>query len=254
MARTATLPMIADPGAFAFFLDFDGTLVEIVDDPKAVSIEPATLDALGRLRLANGGAVAIVSGRSIAQLDRVLQPLKLPAAGVHGLERRNGLGRTVRAGLDEAALRRLSDAVHAFADPHQGLLVETKPGSVALHYRMAPGLEAECLALADAQAATDDRIRLLRGKMVVEMMLGTRSKGMAIADFLAEEPFRGRRPFFAGDDVTDETGFAEVEARGGVGVKIGKGPTAAGHRMDSVGSFGRWLVRLADSLDNASGR
>lgn len=254
MTKDAPLPTISDPGAFAFFFDFDGTLVEIVDDPKAVSIEEPTLDALGRLRLANGGAIAIVSGRSIAQLDRALQPLKLPAAGVHGLERRTGQGRTIRTELDEPALRRLSEEVHAFADKHKGLLVETKPGSVALHYRMQPDLEGECLALAEAQAAADERIKLLRGKMVVEMMLGARSKGMAIADFLAEQPFRGRRPFFAGDDVTDETGFAEVESRGGISVKIGEGPTAAGYRMDSVKTFGRWLSTLADKLGDSRGR
>lgn len=228
----------------AFFLDFDGTLAEIVDDPASAAVGPDTLSALARLREATDGAVAVVSGRSIAQLDRMLAPLRLPLAGVHGLERRDAAGERFDAPVDLDAQRRLTSAVETFARDRPGLLAEPKPGSVALHYRMRPELESDCLAFAEKLAHSDPRIRLVTGKMVVEMKLAARSKGDAIADFMAEPPFRGRLPFFAGDDATDEAGFRVVNAMGGVSLKVGPGETHAGHRVADAASFAAFLAGL----------
>lgn len=229
----------------AFFLDFDGTLAEIAADPARVSVARETRIALGRLDQATGGALAIISGRSIAQLDVMLGPLRLPAAGVHGLERRNAGGVLARDHVDPVAAQQLTFIVSAFADDWPGLLAEAKPGSVALHYRNRPEMAARCIAFAEGLAQNNDRITLIEGKKVVELKLSSRTKGDAIAAFMAEAPFYHRRPFFAGDDVTDEAGFALVNAMGGVSLKVGPGETAARHRVADRAAFIAWLESLA---------
>lgn len=186
----------------------------------------------------------MVSGRSIAQLDAMLAPLTLPMAGVHGLERRNAAGLVSRTPVDAEAQQWLSEAVSGFVKNRPGLLAELKPGSVALHYRKSPELAQACLAFAADLAGSDKRIQLVPGKMVIEMKLAARTKADAIAEFMEEAPFRGRVPFFAGDDVTDEAGFALVNALGGVTVKIGKGETQARHRVADPDSLSATLQAL----------
>lgn len=232
----------------AFFLDFDGTLADIVTDPALASVDQRTLAALGSLQRAASGAVAVVSGRGMDQLDRMLRPLRLPLAGVHGLERRTAEGETLEVAVDGAAQQRLEQAVRSFAERHDGLLAEPKRGSVALHFRNRPELETDCLALAERVARDQPGVRLLHGKMVVEMKLAARTKGDAIADFMAETPFSGRRPFFAGDDVTDEAGFAVVNAMGGLSLKVGPGESCATHRIADTTSFRAWLATLAEGM------
>lgn len=232
------------PERTAFFLDFDGTLAEIVDDPARARVPSRTLSALAGLAQTSGGALAVVSGRSIAELDRMLHPEHLPLAGVHGLERRSLRGELVRTAIDADLHQRLVAAVGAFADERPGLLSEPKPGSVALHYRRRPKLESACLAFARELARQDRRIRLLPGKMVIEMSLASQTKGDAIAAFMAAPPFLGRQPFFAGDDVTDEAGFAVVNMMGGLSLKIGSGDSLARYRLPDPAAFTAYLVRL----------
>lgn len=229
----------------AFFLDFDGTLAEIIADPARVSITRQTRIALGRLQEAAGGAVAVISGRSIAQLDVMLGPLRLPAAGVHGIERRNAAGTMMREAVERAAEQRLAFLVNTFVEDRKGLLAEVKPGSVALHYRNRPEMMADCRAFAEGLAQNNHRISLVEGRKVIEMKLSARTKGDAIADFMMEAPFRNRRPFFAGDDITDETGFALVNAMGGISLKIGPGTTVARYRVEDRQTFAAWLESLA---------
>lgn len=233
------------PARTAFFLDFDGTLARIVSDPAQAAVAAPTLAALRRLHEAAGGAVAIVSGRIIAQLDAMLHPLRLPVAGVHGLERRNAAGAVFTTPFDAPAQHRITSALRRFVSERPGLLAEVKSGSVALHYRRRPELEADCRAFAAAAARAEPRVRIVEGKMVVELKLSARTKGDAIADFMAEPPFRGRRPFFAGDDATDEAGFAVVNAMDGVSLKVGPGETRARHRVEGIDAFIAWLERLA---------
>lgn len=232
------------PSATAFFLDFDGTLAPIVTDPADARIAAHMHAALARLEHAAGGALAIVSGRSIAQLDRLLHPLRLPAAGVHGLERRDAAASLTRFPVDPASEFRIARLAGRFVKGRPGLLAEVKPGSVALHYRKRPELEADCLAFARETAREDSNIRVVEGRKVVEMKLSARSKGDAIADFMSEPPFRGRRPFFAGDDATDEAGFAIVNEMGGVSLKVGPGRTAARYRIADETAFAAWLAAL----------
>ncbi len=229
----------------AFFFDFDGTLTEIVEDPHAVVVEPRIRSALQALQENAGGAVALISGRSIEQLDDMLHPLRLPAAGVHGLERRNRDGRVFRVEIDQEAAANLQNAVAEFVAEHPGLLAEVKPGSVALHYRKRPDVESASHALAANLASNDNRLRVVFGKMVVEIKLAGRTKADAISDFMAEPPFLGRRPLFAGDDITDEDGFAAVQNWNGMSIKIGDGETHATHRLRDVAAFHDWLVKLS---------
>ena len=213
----------------ALFLDFDGTMVDLAPQPQAVHVPEPLLAVLQDLTGYLHGAVAVISGRPIAQIDAFLDPLQLAVAGVHGAERRGADGQLHL--LDTHPLDHVEIAARALAAQHPGLLVENKRGSLALHYRQRPELEALCLrAMQDAVDASPG-LTLLRGKMVAEAKPGGSSKGQAIEAFLAEPPFAGRTPVFIGYDVTDEAGFSTVQRLGGMGIKIGDGETAAWRRL-----------------------
>jgi trehalose 6-phosphate phosphatase len=215
----------------ALFLDFDGTLVDIAPEPHAVHVPARMVESVRWLADYLGGAVAVISGRPIAQIDAFLEPLQLPVAGVHGAERRLANG-----GMDLLATHPLDPvaaAAQALAGQHPGLLVETKRGSVALHYRAAPELEAQCLQTMQQAVQQSPGITLLRGKMVVEAKPSGASKGRAIEAYLREPPFAGRTPVFVGDDITDEVGFSTVQRLGGLGIKVGDGTTVAWRRLPS---------------------
>jgi trehalose 6-phosphate phosphatase len=226
----------------AIFLDFDGTLVDIAPQPEAVSVPPPLIESLAALHERLEGAVAIVSGRPIAQIDAFLSPLRLPAAGVHGAERRRADG-SIQL-FDGPSLEQVDAAARALAARHPGLRVEHKRGSLALHYRQAPHLEAQCLRAMQAAVDASPGLVLLRGKMVAEAKPAGASKGHAVEEFLAEAPFAGRTPVFIGDDVTDEAGFAAVQRLGGLGVKVGEGETAALRRVADPAAFRRELQAL----------
>jgi trehalose 6-phosphate phosphatase len=213
----------------ALFLDFDGTLVDIAPQPEAVVVPEGLVETLGHVQLFLEGAVAVISGRPIEQIDRFLQPLTLAAAGVHGAERRRADGSLVL--LDTHPLDEVARVADELARHHPGLRVESKRGSLALHYRNAPELESLCVSAMQAAVDASPGLALLHGKMVVEAKPGGASKGHAIEDFLREPPFAGRTPVFIGDDVTDEVGFSAVQRLGGLGVKVGDGASVATHRM-----------------------
>lgn len=211
----------AAPQHHALFLDVDGTLLAIAAQPDGVRVTEKLRALLQRLQARLDGAVALISGRSLEDLDRLFAPLVLPAAGVHGLERRGGDGRRHHAATaaDLDGLRRPLDD---YAARHDGLLVEDKGRALALHYRAAPHLQEEAESflrglLADTPAA----LHLTRGKKVFELRAGTADKGTAIADFMTESPFAGRVPVFIGDDVTDEDGFRAVNRLGGLSIRVG---------------------------------
>ncbi len=229
------------PESTAFFLDFDGTLAEIAGKPDQAVIHPGAREMLRRLVRLAKGAVAVISGRSVAQLDAMLSPLHLPLAGIHGAERRDAAGKVYHAIYDREAERSIASRVRGFARMRSGLVVETKPGAVALHYRQRPELEADSLAFAAGFLHEFPTLAMLRGKMVVELTLSRRNKGDAIADFMREAPFAGRTAFFAGDDFTDEAGFETVNRMGGVTVKIGAGATSAQLRVASIAELVSFL-------------
>ena len=246
--KTNTLPA---PGPdWALFLDFDGTLAHIAATPCAATIDPRLPPALVALHAALDGAVALASGRSLAELDALLAPLVLPTAALHGLERRRADGTIVRVREPTAALAVVRERLRAFADGAPGVLLEDKGMSLALHYRNARGRDADCrLAAYEALAAGGAGLHLIEGKMIYEIKSDGADKGTAIEAFLAEPPFAGRRPAFFGDDITDEDGFAAVNRRGGVTVRVGDGgATAARWRIDTVSELLDWLAQAPAAI------
>lgn len=234
----------------ALFIDFDGTLVEIAPRPELVRV-PAELPArLARLAAQRGGALALVSGRRIAEIDRMLLPWRGAAAGLHGAERRRADGSAAAAASPadrgaSAALDRLRPQLQALAARLPGVWLEDKGPTLAVHYRGVPERGGEILDLvAKLHQADGNDLRLIAGKMVVELQPRHCGKDSAIAAFMAEPPFAGRRPVFLGDDVTDEDGFAEIERRGGLSVRVGEpaAVTAARWRLPSVAAVHRWLA------------
>jgi trehalose 6-phosphate phosphatase len=233
----------------ALFLDFDGTLVDIAPQPEAVVVPPTLIHTLDSLHRYLGGALALISGRPLEQIDRFLKPLVVPAAGVHGAERRNANGEITL--LPAFPLEAVEQAALQMAQQHPRLRVEIKRGSVALHYRQAPELEAACIDAMQRAVEQSPGLTLLRGKMVVEAKPGGASKGAAIEAFMAEPPFAGRTPVFVGDDITDEVGFATVQRSSGLGVKIGDGASVAWQRIATPAAF---LAQLQTAVASRAGK
>jgi trehalose 6-phosphate phosphatase len=211
-----------------------------------VHVRPETHDLLHALHAATGGAVALVSGRAIDDVDRLFPGGVLPIAGQHGLERRAAAGVTTRVPVHAEALAHARARLAELAARHEGLLLEDKGMSLALHYRAAPQHEALVHdVVRGAAGALGNDWLVQRGKMVVELRPAGADKGAAIAAFLADAPFAGRVPVFLGDDVTDEHGFEEVNRLGGHSIKIGEGASAARWRLRDVREVERWLAEVA---------
>lgn len=245
-----TLPRLLT-GRSALFLDFDGTLAELAPRPEAVVVPRELIGLLGQLFDQLDGAMALVTGRAQADIEPFLAPLRLPAAFEHGAVRQPATGALVQAPTPE--LGPALAAARALAARHPGLLVEHKQTAMALHFRLAPEMQAECTTAMAAAIAHDPGLQLLRGKAVVEVKSAHVSKGLAIAAFMQEAPFLGREPVFAGDDVTDEAGFDVVQQLGGTGVKVGEGPTCAAVRVANPLALRAWLQQAArlPPLNNA---
>ena len=228
--------------AIGLFLDIDGTLLEIRDTPSSVVADEELLDLLSRCHAVLDGALCLVSGRSIAEVDRIMSPAKYHVAGAHGVELRAADGRiqTVAVSSFPADAEK---ALRAFAEGHEGLLLERKQGGVSLHYRMAPTLERQCRDFVTSlMSKIGDNFRLIAGKMVFEISPAKSNKGDAIRRIMREAPYAGRKPVFIGDDVTDEDGFEVVNQFGGVSVRVGDiGDSAARFALPDVASVRPWL-------------
>jgi len=237
---------------WAFFLDLDGTLFEIRTTPQAVRRRPEEVGLVSRLAEASGGAVALISGRSLAKIDRLFSPLKPAAAGQHGAERRDAQGNLHEIQISRKSLKHAAEIIGSFAARHEGLLFENKGLSMALHYRLAPHLaDAAQGVVREAAAALGGALEMQQGKMVAELKPAGHDKGRAIGEFMGEPPFAGRVPLFIGDDLTDEHGFAVVNRMGGHSVKVGEGESAARWRLASPAAVRAWL---AEGLGHAPGR
>jgi trehalose 6-phosphate phosphatase len=240
-------------GAPAFFLDVDGTLLDIAAAPDRVLVPTRVVTVLASLASGAGGAVALVSGRPIDDLDRLLAPLRLPCAGLHGAERRDTAGRLHRHRVN-GTLDPARTVLGAFCRDHPGTLLEDKGAALALHYRGAPDTEeAARLTVRALLAGLTPHFALQEGKYVLEIKPAGANKARAIREFMAEQPFAGRVPVFVGDDVTDEDGFREVNGLGGISVKVGAAArTAAGSALAGVDEVLDWLAGWARSAERAS--
>jgi trehalose 6-phosphate phosphatase len=246
--RSAILSERLSPSDLAFFLDVDGTLIDIAPTPDAVVVDADLLAMLRTLVLASRGAVALVSGRTINTLDELFGPLVLPCAGLHGFERRAADGTYHRKPLPPGHL--LSQAREELAAllvryPEE-LLIEDKRFAVALHFRKAPQLESVLVReITDIVTRLGADFELQRGRCVAEIRPARASKAGAIADFMREPPFRGRRALCLGDDLTDECAFEWVNAAGGLSIAVGvERESAAQAHLHSVAAARLWLHRL----------
>jgi trehalose 6-phosphate phosphatase len=235
------------PSSASLFLDFDGTLVQLAPRPQDVSVAGWVVPTLQALMQKLEGALAIVSGRPLSAIDAFLHPLALAGAGCHGAERRNASGGIeLRQSAPPASV---VSRAHALAARHAGLLLESKPSGLALHFRASPELGALCReqlvqALADSPGAAIEW-ELLDGHCVCELKQRAVSKGGAVRSCLTEVPFTGRLPVFIGDDVTDEDGIRAVQAAGGFGVRVGPGQSQARYRLTDTDAVADWLRHAA---------
>ncbi len=227
---------------WAFFLDIDGTLLETAATPKAVHTVRADCRLVAALYDKAGGALALVSGRSLKTIDELFSPMRLPAAGQHGVERRDGRGRVHRPPFYAEILARAAEPIRSFARRHDGLVFEDKGYSMALHYRLAPRLASAAHAVVrEAARSAGGGMEVQRGKMVAELKPTGHDKGRAIEAFMRERPFAGRVPVFLGDDLTDEHGFRVVDRLGGHAIKVGPGATVARWRLPNPAAARAWL-------------
>ena len=232
----------------AILLDIDGTLLDLMPTPREVWVPPGLATTLNRLMVRTGGALALVSGRSLNDIDLIFAPDHFPAVGGHGAEMRiEPDSDSVDANappLDKELKRRLA----AIAKLSPGILLEDKGYSLALHYRLAPQAEkaiyaAVSLIRADLPSAP---IEVLPGKFVCEIKNSGFSKASGVHELMKREPFKGRRPFFIGDDVTDESVFAIMPDLRGLSFSVGRRAKGVAGHFDEPSDVREWLAHLLD--------
>lgn len=231
-------PLAAD---HCLFLDLDGTLLALRDDPATIPADAELLALLENSATYLGGALAIISGRPITDLDACFAPLHLAAAGIHGLERRSANGAIDNMHVDTSRLRGAAWELAASMKDMPMAQLEDKGASLALHWRRAP---EDAPALRRMALHTLQHLgpgyRLLEGNCVVELLPRVANKGDAVRAFLKESPFKGRKPVFVGDDLTDLPGFAAASAAGGYGIAVGD-RVSAEYRVPDVDAVRAWL-------------
>jgi trehalose 6-phosphate phosphatase len=242
------MPDLTSPSALpedaALFLDFDGTLVELAETPDSIRVPEGLAPLLERLRQRLEGRLAIVSGRSLADLERHLPASGIAFSGSHGLELRLADGArlplSAPIGLDD-----VNDKVRRFAGEVPGLIAEEKPAGIALHFRRAPETAERARRFMDNLAARHG-FSVQRGSMVIELRPLGATKGDALRAFMTEPRFAGARPWFVGDDLTDEHGFEAAADLGGAGILVGPPrETAARFRLSSAAAVRDWLGAAA---------
>jgi trehalose 6-phosphate phosphatase len=231
---------------YAAFLDVDGTLLEIAPTPEAVHVSQDLKSLLQRLNARLEGALALISGRTVDTLDALFTPGRYCAAGVHGCERRTASGNVLRPQVDAQAVSAARRTLASFVREHEGLLLEDKSYGLAVHFRLVPHLQSR---VHERMLSMLERLggafELQAGKCVFELRPAGWNKGAAVAAFMEEQPFRGRQPIYIGDDVTDESAFAAVNALDGLTIRVGDpAPTAARYRLRGVSEVHAWLEDL----------
>ena len=233
--------------SWCLFLDVDGTLLELAATPQAVVVEPALLDLLARLRAAAGGALALISGRTLVDLDRLFGALHLPCAGLHGGERRSASGETFVAEVVHTQLAEVREGLKEMVARQPGLMLEDKGAGLALHFQGARELEHQLRAeVALLAAPLVPTYALLDGHCVIEVKPAVYSKDNAVGAFMSEAPFAGRTPIFIGDDQTDYGGFDAARREGGLAIAVGPRVTSEWW-LPGPAAVHRWLEQLAEA-------
>jgi trehalose 6-phosphate phosphatase len=240
----------------ALLLDIDGTLLDLAPTPREVWVPPGLADTLGRLLMRTSGALALVSGRSLNDIDLIFAPEQFPAVGGHGAEMRLSTDSEAVAThappMDKELKRRLA----AIARLSPGILLEDKGYSLALHYRLAPHAEkaiyeAVSLIRADLPNAP---IEVLPGKCVCEIKHSGFNKATGVVELMTHEPFKGRRPIFIGDDVTDESVFAIMPDFGGLAFSVGRRARGVAGHFGEPRDVREWLAHLLDDETTKAAR
>jgi trehalose 6-phosphate phosphatase len=235
-------------GEYAILLDIDGTLLDLAPTPREVWVPPDLSETLSRLRDKTSGALALVSGRSLNDIDLIFAPEQFPAVGGHGAEMRISIDSEAVAShappMDKELKRRLA----AIAKLSPGILLEDKGYSLALHYRLAPHAEKaiyEAVSLIRAELPNAP-IEVLPGKCVCEIKQSGFDKATGVRELMTHEPFRGRRPLFIGDDVTDESVFVIMPDLAGLAFSVGRRAEGVAGHFDEPRDVRAWLARLID--------
>jgi trehalose 6-phosphate phosphatase len=244
----------ADADRLALFIDIDGTLLGIAPTPDAVHVPPTLVQVLERLALGLDGAVALLTGRRIADADRLLSPLKLIAAGVHGTELRSQHGGAITM-LARPVPPEFVQAVNRIGAISPGILIEQKGAGVAVHYRNAPETTQLVIAELNHIVANDAYdVTLRRGRKVIEALPRGFSKATALAWLAEQPPFKGRLPIMIGDDVGDESALQLAEKLGGLGLRVaGEHFSRAEADFEGADSVRAWLTELADRFEEKAG-
>lgn len=224
------------------FLDLDGTLTDATSFEERDSRLEGLNDLLIELRRRFGGAVAVVSGRTILELDRILAPVHVAAIGLHGFERRYDHIAEIDRLVTDPSIDTLRGRIVASGILHEGIWLEDKGATVAVHFHNAQEREGAVLAVLENAVIDLADIHLVRGRMTIEGKSGAINKGTAVGGFLETPLFAGRVPVYVGDDRSDEDGIRYVQSRGGFGVKVGGGDSDALYRLADVDAVHAWLA------------
>lgn len=252
MSATAPLALPPPPplcSDWALFLDIDGCLLDFADRPEQVVVPAGLHDDIRRLHAALGGALALVSGRSLAQIDALFPEMQLEAAGLHGLQLRAQLTGDAAVDAGDEALARIRAAAEQVVSEHPGAWVEDKGVALAFHWRAAPAARRGLEAIAASATSQLAGYRLQHGNCVLELRPDGHHKGTAIERLMDTGPFKGRIPVYAGDDFTDEDGFMTVNSLDGLSIIVGdRRPTTARHAIADTAALRGWLAEGAGRL------
>jgi trehalose 6-phosphate phosphatase len=235
---------------WCLFLDVDGTLIDFTDSPHDTCADAGLKSLLGDVAERLGGAVALVSGRSIEYLDALFAPLRLPAAGLHGVERRKASGAMHGASFVDSQLDRARTELQALVSANPGTILEDKGRTIAVHFRMAPQTEAAVRnAVRELATPLGSNYHIQGGNMMLEIKPSGFTKAAAIKAFMQEPPFSGRKPVFVGDDLTDKEGLKAVEDQGGISVAVGD-RVRGQYQLDNAAAVRSWLQSIAALHDS----